>query len=312
MARSIQEIKAGIAEAFVSQDAIRAAYGLDPAKSFDKQFSPVSVESVMFHVVASCIWLFEKLFDLHRSEVEAHIEAMRPHTLRWYVSKALAYMHDKDLIMEDGVVVADHYDTSGMTAEEIDRKRIVKYAVATEDNTQVILKVAKRGNNGQPAQLKPAELAGLKHYLSQVKDAGVSVRVLNEPADTMRLELLVLYDPSVLRAEYLSEADKDEEFRRITLSRADDSNGADIVAEAVGNVISRLPFNGEYRNSDLLAALQAVDGVRVADIISVRASPGGSESSYTPVVGYRRPYSGYYALDLDHFIVRGREYKVTE
>lgn len=310
MARSISEIKAGITEAFISQEPIRAAYGLDAKKSFDKQFSPVSVESVMFYVVASCIWLLEKLFDRHREEVDSRIEAMRPHTLRWYVAKALAYMYEKDLIMADGVVVADYYDTTGMTAEEIDKKRIVKYAVATEDNTRVILKVAKKdAKTGQPTQLKPAELAGLKHYLSQVKDAGVSVRVLNEPADTMRLELLVLYDPSVLRADFLTEQD-DEGLREMTLSRAAAADGADVIAETVNNVISRLPFNGEYRNSDLLAAVQAVEGVKVADIISVEASPGGSESSYTPVKGYRRPYSGYYACA--ELKVRGREYNIAE
>lgn len=144
MARTIREIKDEMTSAFVSQEPIRTAYGLDPSKSFDKQFSPVSVESVMFYVVASCVWLLEKLFDRHRQEVDERIEAMRPHTLRWYVAKALAYMHEKDLIMADGIVAADYYDTSGMTAEEIEKKRIVKYAVATEDNTRVILKVAKR------------------------------------------------------------------------------------------------------------------------------------------------------------------------
>lgn len=310
MARNIREIKDEITASFISQEPIRTAYGLDVKKSFDKQFSPVSVESVMFYVVASCIWLLEKLFDRHREEVDARIESMRPHTLRWYVSKALAYMHEKDLVMADGVVVADYYDTSGMTAEEIEKKRIVKYAVATEDNTRVILKVAKKdAKTGQPTQLKPAELAGLKHYLSQVKDAGVSVRVLNEPADTMKLELLVLYDPSVLRADYLSEKD-DKGFRELMLSRADASDGVDVIAETVNNVISRLPFNGEYRNSDLLAAVQAIEGVKVADIIKVEASPGGSESSYAPVVGYCRPYSGYYACA--GLTVRGREYQIAE
>lgn len=310
MARTIREIKDEITSAFISQEPIRTAYGLDSAKSFDKQFSPISVESVMFYVVASCVWLLEKLFDLHRQEVDERIEAMRPHTLRWYVSKALAYMHEKDLIMADGIVAADYYDTSGMTAEEIEKKRIVKYAVATEDNTRVILKVAKKdAKTGQPTQLKPAELAGLKHYLSQIKDAGVSVRVLNEPADTMKLELLILYDPTILKAEILSEKGEDG-FYKLRLTRADGDSDTDVIAEAVDNVISRLPFNGEYRNSDLLAALQAVEGVKVADIVSVEASPGGSESSYTLVKGYRRPYSGYYARA--GLTVRGREYQIAE
>ena len=73
--------------------------------------------------------------------MDARIEALRPHTLRWYVTKTLAYMRGKDLIMTDGVVVADYYDTSGMTEADIEKARVVKYAVATEDNTQVFIKV---------------------------------------------------------------------------------------------------------------------------------------------------------------------------
>ena len=207
MARSIAEIKAQICETFISQDAIRTGYGLKDKQSFDKAFSPVSLESLMFYVVASCIWLLEKLFDRHREEVDARIEALRPHTLRWYATKVKEYMHGKRLIMADGVVVADRYDTTGMTDEEIEKARVVKYAVATEDSTQVYIKVAARGNNGQPKQLDAEALDGLKYYISQIKDAGVAIKILNEPADNMRVELVVLYDPAILTARSLGATD---------------------------------------------------------------------------------------------------------
>lgn len=306
MARSIAEIKAQICETFISQDAIRTGYGLKENQSFDKAFSPVSLESLMFYVVASCIWLLEKLFDRHREEVDARIDALRPHTLRWYVTKTLAYMRGKDLIMTDGVVVADYYDTSGMTEADIEKARVVKYAVATEDNTQVFIKVAARGNNGQPTPLQPDDLAGLKGYLSQIKDAGVAIKVLNEPADNMRVELVVLYDPAILTAQPTGNGRPDADgYTAIRLLR----DGKDVITEAVSGVISKLPFNGEYRNSDLMAALQSIEGVRVADIVKVEAAAGGSEA-YSRVVGYLRPYSGYYALQ--NLTVRGRAYQVAE
>ena len=260
----------------------------------------------MFYVVASCIWLLEKLFDRHREEVDARIDALRPHTLRWYVTKTLAYMRGKDLIMTDGVVVADYYDTSGMTEADIEKARVVKYAVATEDDTQVFIKVAARGNNGQPTPLQPDDLAGLKGYLSQIKDAGVAIKVLNEPADNMRVELVVLYDPAILTAQPTGNGRPDADgYTAIRLL----CDGKDVITEAVSDVISKLPFNGEYRNSDLMAALQSIKGVRVADIVKVEAAAGGSEA-YSRVVGYRRPYSGYYALQ--NLTVRGRAYQVAE
>ena len=300
MARSIAEIKAQICETFISQDAIRTGYGLKDKQSFDKAFSPVSLESLMFYVVASCIWLLERLFDRHREEVDARIEALRPHTLRWYATKAKEYMHGKDLIMADGVVVADRYDTAGMTEEDIEKARVVKYAVATEDNTQVFIKVAARGNNGQPKQLAPEALAGLKSYLSQIKDAGVSIKVLNEPADNMRVQLVVLYDPAILTAQIEGNADADG-YSSVHLLH----DGEDVIKQAVSRVISELPFNGEYRNSDLMAAIQSIEGVKIADIVKVEAAAGGSDA-YSQVVGYRRPYSGYYALQS--LVVKAKDY----
>lgn len=308
MARSIAEIKAQIAETFISQDAIRTGYGLKSKQSFEKAFSAVSLENLMFYVVASCIWVLEKMFDKHREEIDTRIDALRPHTLRWYVSKTLAYMRDKDLIMADGVVVADYYDTSGMTETEIEKARVVKYAVATEDNTKVFIKVAARDNNGQPTQLEDADVAGLRYYLSQIKDAGVAIEIRNEPADNMRIELVVLYDPAILTAETTDNGQADANgYYNIKLTR----DGKDVIAEAVSAVISKLPFNGEYRNSDLMAALQAIEGVRVADIVKVEAAAGGSEA-FSKVVGYRRPYSGYYAIKDGNLTVKGRAYQIAE
>lgn len=307
MARSIDEIKAEIATAFISQEVVRSAYGLDDNATFDKAFSPISIESVLFYIVASCIWVLECLFDRHTAEIETRIEALRPHTLRWYVSKTLEYMHNGKFVLTDGVVAADYYDVAGLTETEIEKKRIVKYAVATESNTQVFIKVAKSSANGRPTQLTPNELSGLEYYLSQIKDAGVAIKVLNEPADKMNVELVVLYDPSVLTAEYLTPDDADEEIRALKITSID--NDAEVITAAVQEVIARLPFNGEYRNSDLMAAVQAVKGVEVADIAVVEVCANGSEN-YTPVVGYRRPYSGYY--ELNRITIKGRAYKVAE
>ena len=124
MARTIAEIKAEIGAAYVSHETVRSAYGLDENASFDKVFSPISVESVLFYVVASCIWVLEQLFDRHTAEVEQRIEALRPHTLRWYVSKTLEYMHNFKLVQTNGVVSADYYDTTGLSEGDIAAKKI--------------------------------------------------------------------------------------------------------------------------------------------------------------------------------------------
>ena len=306
MARTIAEIKAEIGAAYVSHETVRSAYGLDENASFDKVFSPISVESILFYVVAASIWALEQLFDRHTAEVERRIEDLRPHTLRWYVSKALGYMHNYKLVQTDGVVSADYYDTTGLSEGDIAAKKIIKYAVATETNAQVIIKVAKAKADGRPTPLTKNEKAGLEYYLSQIKDAGVYIKVLSEAADKMNVELVVLYDPSVLNAEFTTGADDREEYRQLIIT--DPNNGKEVIKEAVQEVIARLPFNGEYRNSDLMAAVQAIEGVEVADIAAVQVCSDGE--TYTDVVGCRRPYSGY--SELNNIIIRGRAYKVAE
>lgn len=306
MARSIQEIKALIGAEFVSNRSIREAYAIkDANKTFAQLFSPVSVESIMFHAVASAMWLLEKLFDRHREDVDSAIAAMRPHTLRWYVERTLEYMRGLDPVMSDGVTASDSYDTEGMTDDEIEQARVVKYAVASEDSSRVYVKVAGADADGRPTQLSADDYAGVCHYLSQIKDAGVNVTVLNEPADRMNVELFVMYDPAVLTAK-ATDRDGIDGLRTVVLSG---SSGEDVVARAVNEVVTRLPFNGEYRNSDLLAAVQAVEGIRVADLVNVEAAPGDSDL-FTRIVGSRRPSAGYYSLNS--LTVRGRAYDSAE
>lgn len=90
--------------------------------------------------------------------------------------------------------------------------------------------------------------------------------------------MMVYYDPTAMDS---SGADKD---------------GKQPVLKAVKTVITNLPFNGVFRKSDLLAAVSAVPGVEVADIEQVRVKVAAA-ADFIDVVGYDKPYSGYYAID---------------
>lgn len=284
MARTIEEIKKDMTTEWMKQPAVMSAYGLDGKKAFKDCFSAASLESILFYVFAFAVWSLESLFDLHRDEVDMLIERLEPHTLRWYVSKAKAYMQGHQLVTD-----CDYYDTAGMSPGEIEEARVVKYAVATESNTVVYIKVARQGPDGNPAALTPSQLAGLRSYMEEIKDAGVSVQVRNEPADIMQMSLVIYYDPTLL-----------------TISPDGSgvlADGSEPVREAVQSTITGLPFNGVFRKSDLMAALQALPCVKVADITSVKVRPKNSNSAPEEVVGYSVPYSGYYSisqLDVDY------------
>lgn len=275
MARTVEEIKKDMTAEFMKMEAVKSRYGLDGSKSFADCFSMASLENIIFYVFAVAVWALEKLFDLHRADVDARIEQLEPHTLRWYVSKAKAYMQGQKLVTD-----CDYYDTEGMTEQDIAAAKVVKYAVATESNTVVYIKVA-REVDGNPAALTAGQLEGLTSYMNEIKDAGVSVQLRNEPADQMRISLLIYYDPTLLI---------------IDANGNGSQNGKDPVRETTKQVIENLPFNGMFRKSDLMAALQALPCVEVADIKSVKVKPrNGAE--WQTVEGYDRPYSGYYSID---------------
>jgi hypothetical protein len=275
MARTVEEIKKDMTAEFMRMEAVKSRYGLDGSKSFADCFSMASLENIIFYVFAVAVWALEKLFDLHRADVDARIEQLEPHTLRWYVSKAKAYMQGQKLVTD-----CDYYDTEGMPEQDIAAAKVVKYAVATESNTVVYIKVA-REVDGNPAALTAGQLEGLTSYMNEIKDAGVSVQLRNEPADQMRIDLLIYYDPTLLI---------------IDANGNGSQNGKDPVRETTKQVIENLPFNGMFRKSDLMAALQALPCVEVADIKSVKVKPrNGAE--WQTVEGYDRPFSGYYSID---------------
>lgn len=274
MARTIAEIKKDMADTFIKERAVISAYGLDGKKTFDQQFSPVSIENILFYVFAVALWTLEKLFDAHTEEVDSRIEQLEPHTLRWYVNKAKAFMFGYRLVTD-----TDHYDTTGMSETDIDAARVVKYAVATESNTVVYLKVAGE-KDGNPCLLTESQFSALNSYINEIKDAGVSVQIRNEEADGMKMRAYIYYDPTLLSADGVSLVD-----------------GSKPVEDAVRSVITNLPFDGVLRKSDLLAAISAVPGVEVADIINFEVKPHASET-WTSVIGYNRPYSGYYKIEL--------------
>lgn len=273
MARTIEEIKKDMTDSFIENQAVISAYGLTAGKTFDEQFSRVSIESILFYVFAAALWSLEKLFDLHVSEVDSRIEQLEPHTLRWYVNKTKAFLYGHKLVAN-----SDYYDTSNLSEADIEKDRVVKYAVASESNTVVYIKVAGE-RKGKPWPLTDSQIAALNSYINTIKDAGVSVQLRNEQADLMRISLVVYYDPTLLSADGVSLAD-----------------GSTPVDDTVKSVITNLPFNGVYRNTDLLAALQALSGVEVVDISKVEAKSRNADS-FTEVVGFNRPYSGYFEIE---------------
>ncbi|WP_373701559.1 hypothetical protein [Porphyromonas loveana] len=270
MGRSIREIKRQMTGAYVAHPDIVKAYGLSPGKTFEEQFSKVSLESILFYVIASALWLVEEMVHRHRTEVDELIATLKPHSLRWYAHMSRLYMHGYQLIPD-----TDRYDLEGLSEEQIKDARVVRYAVATEASTIVYIKVAGEDDFGRPAQLREEILAGFKSYIDEVKDAGVAVEVVSQPADSIRLNL-ELHVPSHLLY---------------------DTNSLNVVvSKAIDELLSSVPFDGVLRLSHIVQALEALPEVEVAVLLRAEAK-AYSAIEWTDINGFYRPYSGYCRLD---------------
>lgn len=268
MARSIEEIKEGMTRDWMRDESVARAYGFEAGDLFSERFSRVSVENLLFYIVACAVWVLEKIFDNYRLEVEEYIEGMRPHRARWYRDKALAFMKDKTLKGD-----TDVYDTDGMTESEIEKAQVVKYAAATESEDASLLTVKVAGETGGVRSCLDAEtFRQFGAYMQAIKDAGVRLSLVNLAADILSVEVDVYYDP-MLNPERVSGGCR----RRLS------------------DYIANLPFNGEYTNMALIDCLQETEGVKIAELLWARSRAAGEREDIA-INARTRPASGYFTV----------------
>ena len=63
MARSITEIKSAICKEWMGNEDVARMYGFSVGDSFSERFSAVSVENILFYIVAVTSWVVERLVD---------------------------------------------------------------------------------------------------------------------------------------------------------------------------------------------------------------------------------------------------------
>lgn len=280
---TIAELKAQMTDAFMANETVKKAYNLQAGKSFEEQFSIVSLENILFFIVATAMWLNAQLFNQHKTDVLNILRLNKAHTPNWYATRAKEFQFGHELT--EGT---DQYNNSALTAEQIQAAQVVKFAAAVEADDQSVLfvKVATYNNNiKQP--LNSIQLAAFNNYLSMIKDAGVRITVVNSPADDLHLEMDIYYDPLIL----------DNEGRRL-----DGSDNAP-VQTAIRDYISKLSFNGLYVNQSLVDRLQTINGVEIAELKQA-SSRYGNQVNYRPINARSRPYAGYYQVTDRNLILR--------
>ena len=227
--------------------------------------STTAIWRLLLYVIAYCAHVLELLWDQYKIEVDAEIDAMLPHRAKWYRDKVLLFMKDKALIPD-----TDQYDTTGMDEDSINAMRVVKHAAVTEatDTSRLTIKVAGE-TNGKRAPISNAEETQLQAYIQEIKDAGVLFSLVNIAPDYFKCELDIYYNPMK------------------------DPNTVQYDCEqAIKDYIENLPFNGEFSNMALIDTLQAVDGVRIAELKSSE-SASSANGTYSAIDAHVVPVAGY-------------------
>lgn len=237
MARTLLQIQTELKAAFVASPELIEAYELDETKTFDEQFSKVSLEAILINIISYSIFTIEKLMDSFKSETDAKLEAAYITSERWYHDAALAFQVTDELIYNPATYSVGY-------AEIVDANKIVKYAAVKTvvpaldtQRSKIQIKVSKAAK----AALTTEELDDFKIYMSRKGAAGIAYDITSSAAIPVAFTLEVIRDPLLL---------KDTEAGRQT------------IFDALTNYLNNLDYGGEISTAGVYDAVKSVYGVK--------------------------------------------------
>ncbi|WP_294243766.1 nucleotidyltransferase [uncultured Chryseobacterium sp.] len=285
MARKIEDI----------QERITFAKNTEPALSGLTSNSKTAVWQLWIYIVAVAVWTLETLFDKHKEEVDEALAQLKPHSLRWYRNKALAFQHGFDLVEGSDVFRTEYYDIQTdsfipASEDQISNSKVIKYSAVTEaqGESRLIIKIATETNK-ELSPIPNDQKINFETYINEIKDAGVRITVLNYEPDILKLQLKIYRNPLVL----------DANGTRIQTG-AGGGGGEQPVKEAIRQYMKDLPFNGELVLAHLTDRLQKIEGVEIPHILGASTrwidSTSGVYGTFTGLDVKKIPSSGYFKV----------------
>lgn len=238
MARTINEIGKGMKEALMADETVQEAYGLMPERTFEEQFSKVSIEAILIYVVASAAWLQEQLWDVFRTETERRINDAYVTSLSWYFRKALEFQKGDSLTFDDKTYSFRYLNTDAA-------KQVVKHVAIRQviDENVTKLKVYFSGADKQP--IAGDVRVSFEAYMRETGAAGTHFLFVSEAPDALRVHLHIYYDALVL----------DSTGTRL-------EGGGKPVEETIESYLNALEYGGVFYASKLVDMIQATEGVK--------------------------------------------------
>lgn len=258
--RTIEQIKRQMTDRFISDPVIREKYGLSGDVTFDEAFSRVSIESILFFVVASAMYVVEAVFAHHQQDVDRKIASAVLASLPWYHKIALEYQHGDDLVWNDRT---ESYGYASVN----ESKRKVMYAACRDMGGGVRILVSGADESGRPVRLSDDVLTAFKHYLNRRKPAGVIVDVYSLDPDVLELSLSVQYNPLVVNPDGSLISDP----------------SVFPVEQAVTGYLKGIVYGGTFNKTRLVDSVQRAEGV--VDVVLTGAKASLADGTAVEIAG---------------------------
>lgn len=215
-------------------------------------------------VVAWAINILETLFDAHRLEVNDIKKQAIAGTPTWYIDQAKNLFQYSDILLVDSETNQVYY------AVPDESKRIIKYAAIVGNQVKVAKEVS-----GLPVPLSSEELTAYQSFLSDTQFVGSKLTAVSSDADLLKIQSSCYHNG--LRNE---------------------SDLANLVADAIDNYLQNLDFAGRLYVSKLENAVQAIGDDIDFNITLIEAK--NSTGTYANVARVYSSFAGYLSIDPDY------------
>lgn len=255
MSKTVSEIKNEITSA---KEAI-------PELAALSSISKASIWGLIRDVVAQVTYSLYQFFDIYKTEIQDIVNKGYHGTSAWFTNEIKKFQFGYNLLLNTDTDKAYYYyDTDDKNA------RIVQQVALETLGDNTLIKVAKLENN-QLIALTLSEQQALNDYIRLISYPGMFFQVQSSNADLLVLEFNVYYN--ALFGEGVVKTN---------------------IETALQSYLNNIVFNGKFKGSEAVDAVQAVEGV--SDVYLKNASGRGNltklsdailfDESYTSIAGY--------------------------
>jgi hypothetical protein len=177
MARTIEQIQAGIISDFQAQPELAAA----------NSTSARAIWRLFTFVQATAILILEQIIDVFRAETDDKISKAIPNTASWLTQKVFQFQYSAT--NPQIVQLIDFAPQYPVMAPEL--QIITRCSVISTLANKVIVKVAKQD---PPVKLVPLEVAALQDYITTIGAVGVFYKVTSSDPDRLYVDADVYYN----------------------------------------------------------------------------------------------------------------------